>query len=84
MKVYVAYRTDPEGYGQRLADGSMSRLKAALRQVPESAWSIFIYDIKATVQVVCDLIQDPASIVNIQAAAGPDNIRVNEQGQVRK
>ena len=86
MRIYVAYRTDedPNVLGQRKTSGSMTTLKGLLRAAPDSNWSIFLYELTASVKVVCELIENPYAIVQMQPKEGPNKVYVTDQGQVRK
>ena len=77
-RIYVAYRTDEPG--TRLASGSLTTIKARIREVLSSEWEIAEYRLAAGVPTMCAVIEDLSSIEAEEA----EGYRVTASGQVRK
>ena len=80
-KIYVAFKTDADRAGMRMASGSDTTIRTKIREFANSRWRIATYNIKSTVVSMCQIIED---LVKIPMEGSLEDVRVNEVGQVRQ
>ena len=85
--IYTAFRTSAftveeaaAGAIKKMSEGSMTALKARLRELPDTEWTIYKRDLGTKREDIIGLIDDADAVMK---KGTPEHVRVNASGQVR-
>lgn len=80
--IYVAYRDGEveHRYRHRLARGSLTAIKDAIREEPGTRWLIATYKLKKDIVTLCQAIEDPTQL----EAEGAEEFVVTNSERVQK